>query len=69
MTSHAQQGRMDAAALTSPRYLSPADAMQARQLAWSLCKMLCGPNEGSATEAARNYKFALDLIDAREALP
>ena len=65
----ARQARLDQAALDNPRYLSPKEAMQAREHAWALCKLLCGPNEGSATEAAHNYKFALDLIEAREVRP
>lgn len=44
--------------------LSHQQAMEARELAWSLCKLLAVP--GHAVEAAAHYKRALDMIDQRE---
>lgn len=65
--SIARQARLDAAAITNPRHLTPAQAQEARELAWQLCKVLCGPTDGTATSAARLYQLTLDAIDERTA--
>ena len=65
--SIARQARLDAAAMASPRHLTPAQAQEAREHAWSICKLLCGPSEGTATSAARLYALTLAAIEEREA--
>ena len=57
-----QQARMLEASFAP--HLSRQEAEEARELAWSLCKMLCSPT--TATEAATNYQRTIALIDAWE---
>lgn len=64
MTRAAQQARCMEAAVATPRHLSRAQAQEARELAWALCKLLCSPT--NATEAAADYKRTIDMIDERE---